>query len=212
MARTIAKDHAAKRAHILKTAAQVFAAEGVARASMAQVARACGISKANIYHYYGSKDALLFDILDSYLSTLRARVCTLPLADMPPRARLHRFVSETLLAYDGMDAEHQIQTEGLPLLPAAEQEILRKYQRDMVRSLGDILVDIAPQSFENGAEKRRAATMSVFGMMNWYYKWNKGADQKARAEYARIVSRLVLDGLGGLAETDESVVRKTGPV
>ena len=65
MARTIAKDHDAKRAHILKTAARVFAEEGFARASMNQLARACGISKANIYHYYDSKDALHFDILAS---------------------------------------------------------------------------------------------------------------------------------------------------
>ncbi|MEP5152247.1 TetR family transcriptional regulator, partial [Planktotalea sp.] len=50
MARPIAKDHDAKRAHILCEAAVVFARDGIARASMAQVAKACGISKANIYH------------------------------------------------------------------------------------------------------------------------------------------------------------------
>ncbi|MEX0280477.1 MAG: TetR/AcrR family transcriptional regulator, partial [Arenibacterium sp.] len=74
MARTIAKDYSEKRAHILKTAARVFAEQGFARASMAQIAQECGISKANIYHYYSSKDALLFDILDSYLATLRDRL------------------------------------------------------------------------------------------------------------------------------------------
>ena len=60
MARPIAKDYDAKRSHILKTAARVFADTGYARASMSQVAKDCGFSKANIYHYYSSKDALLF--------------------------------------------------------------------------------------------------------------------------------------------------------
>ena len=55
MARPIAKDHSEKRAHILRIAARVFADGGIARASMAQVAEACGISKANIYHYYDSQ-------------------------------------------------------------------------------------------------------------------------------------------------------------
>ncbi|MEY8840231.1 TetR/AcrR family transcriptional regulator, partial [Cribrihabitans sp. XS_ASV171] len=47
MARTIAKDHDQKRAQILKSAARVFAREGFDRASMTQLARECGISKAN---------------------------------------------------------------------------------------------------------------------------------------------------------------------
>ena len=83
MSRPIAKDHDEKRAHILKIAARVFADQGFARASMSQVAKDCGISKANIYHYYSSKDALLFDILDTYLSALRDRIIGLDLAGLP---------------------------------------------------------------------------------------------------------------------------------
>ncbi|MEP1496455.1 helix-turn-helix domain-containing protein, partial [Pseudophaeobacter sp.] len=66
MARTIAKDHDEKRAQILKSAAKVFAEAGYDRASMTQLARQCGISKANIYHYYDSKEAVLFGLLDTY--------------------------------------------------------------------------------------------------------------------------------------------------
>jgi AcrR family transcriptional regulator len=70
MARTIAKDHEAKREAILKTAAVFFAKQGFDRASMVKLADACGVSKALIYHYYPSKDALLFDILDTHLTAL----------------------------------------------------------------------------------------------------------------------------------------------
>lgn len=195
MARQIAKDHDQKRERILKTAARVFAEEGFARASMAQVARACDISKANIYHYYGSKDALLFDILDSYLSALHERVCGLDLDGVPAQDKLLRAVSETLLAYEGMDHEHQIQTEGVALLPPDQQEILRGYQRDMVRFMGGILRELAPERFEGDAGKLRAATMSVFGMLNWFYMWNGNADRAARLDYAGLVSRLTVNGL-----------------
>jgi len=67
---------------------------------MSQVARDCGISKANIYHYYDSKDALLFDILDTYLLELRDRILLLPLATMAPADQLHAIVAETLHAYE----------------------------------------------------------------------------------------------------------------
>lgn len=198
MARAIAKDHDQKRLHILKTAARVFADEGYARASMTQVARACGISKANIYHYYASKEALLFDILDTYLSALRERLIAVKAEGRTPEERLHAFVHETLYTYKSMDAEHQIQSEGLPLLPEDQQTILKNYQRDMVRALNETLADIAPESFERDKSRLRATTMSVFGMLNWYYMWNSDADDATRAKYADLVADLVIDGVRGL--------------
>lgn len=198
MARTIAKDHDEKRVNILKTAARVFAEQGFARASMSQVARDCGISKANIYHYYGSKDALLFDILDTYLRALRDRLAALSLDDLAPTERLQRIVAETLRAYEGMDHEHKIQTEGIPMLGAAEQEVLKGYQRDMVGQMSSILADIAPDVFDGERGKLRAATMSVFGMLNWFYMWNNPANTEARESYADMVARLTLSGVRGL--------------
>ncbi len=194
MARPIAKDHEAKRLHILREAAHVFAKEGIARASMAQVALACGISKANIYHYYGSKDALLFDILDSYLKALRDRLLGLELDGLPPETQLLRFVSATLLAYDGMDAEHKIQTEGIAVLGQDEQQVLKGYQRDMVQQLSGILAACAPALADDRA-RLHATTMSVFGMLNWFFMWNGGAGTAEREEYAELVSGLVLGGV-----------------
>ena len=198
MARTIAKDHGEKRAQILKAAAKVFAEQGFDRASMSKLAAECGISKANIYHYYDSKDALLFDLLDNYLSTLRDRVCGVDAAGLPPEEALRRTVLEILLAYQGADDEHRVQSAGIAVLPADQQQVLRAYQRDMVRQMSSILARLAPAHLKNDASRLRAATMSVFGMLNWFYMWNPGADEAARRDYAALVSDMVLKGLPGL--------------
>ena len=198
MARTIAKDHDEKRIKILKTAARVFAEEGFSRASMSQVARDCQISKANIYHYYDSKHALLFDILDSYLRELRDQMSALALDDLVPEERLRRVVTEILTLYEGMDDEHKIQTEGIQLLAPQQQMILRGYQRELVDQVSGILGEIAPESFADDKKKLRAATMSVFGMLNWFYMWNSRADRSARKAYANMVTDLTLNGIGGL--------------
>lgn len=198
MARTIAKDHDEKRGQILKSAARVFAREGFDRASMSLLARECGISKANIYHYYDGKDALLFDILDSYLSALRDRVCGVDLDGLAPEDQLHVVVREILLAYQGVDDEHRVQTSGMNALPEAQREMLRGYQRDIVGFVSGILARIAPEVFERDRAKLHAATMSVFGMLNWFYMWNTRADTKAREDYARVVSRMTVAGVGGL--------------
>jgi AcrR family transcriptional regulator len=198
VARPIAQDHGAKRAHILKSAAAVFADAGVARASMMQVAAGCGVSKATVYHYYASKDALLFDMLDSYLRSLRDRVLALPLDGLTAQGQLGMIVAEVLHAYEGMDAEHKIQTEGIGLLPQSQQEILRGYQRDMVAQMSGVIAACAPEVFGTDPRKLRATVMSVFGMLNWFYMWNAGADAAARREYAQLVTGLTLKGLNGV--------------
>ncbi|MDC0659586.1 TetR/AcrR family transcriptional regulator [Leisingera sp. SS27] len=198
MARTIAKDHDEKRAQILKSAAKVFADSGYDRASMTQLARECGISKANIYHYYDSKDAVLYGLLDTYLCELRDRVCGVDLAGLNAEDRLRRIVSEIMLAYQGADHEHQVQLGAMGALPEEQQKHLRGYQREMVQFMSDALKDVAPEIFNGDAAKLRGATMSVFGMLNWYYMWNSGAGSKAREDYAGLVADLTLSGVKGL--------------
>ena len=198
MARTIAKDHDQKRELILQSAARIFATDGFDRASMAQLARECGISKANIYHYYDSKDALLYDILDNYLSTLRDRILGTNVEGLDPEARLHEVIRQILRAYQGADHEHQVQLNALGALPEDQQAQMRGYQRDMVRFLSDTIAAAAPEVLADDKPNLRATTMSVFGMLNWYYMWNTGAGTEAREDYARLVTNLTLRGVGGL--------------
>ncbi|MBT53728.1 MAG: TetR family transcriptional regulator [Mameliella sp.] len=198
MARPIAKDHDEKRAQILNTAAHVFAVEGYDRASMNQIAAACGISKANIYHYYAGKDAMLFDLLDNYLSELRNRVCAPPEAGTTPEDRLLQTVRAVLRAYQGADDHHRVQVSALDALPEDKQKVLRAYQRDMVAHLSGILAEVSPDDLGRDARKLRSVTMSVFGMLNWYYMWNSGAGSEAREDYAQLVTNLALKGLHGL--------------
>ncbi|WP_170604481.1 TetR/AcrR family transcriptional regulator [Ruegeria arenilitoris] len=198
MARTIAKDHDHKRARILKSAAHVFAREGFDRASMTQLATECGISKANIYHYYESKDAILFDMLDTYLRQLRDGILGLDMRGLSAPDKLRRAVREILLAYQGVDDEHRVQTSGMSALPPDQQKLLKSYQRELVQFLSDIIGDIAPDVFRGNPAKLRATTMSIFGMLNWFYMWNTNADAEARTEYAQLVCDLALEGVRGL--------------
>ena len=198
MVRTIAKDHDEKRRQILKNAAKVFADEGFDRASMSLLARECGISKANIYHYYDSKDALLFDILDTYLKALRERICGIDLDGMSPEEQLRAIISETLLAYQGADNEHRVQSTGIPALPPEQQDVLRGYQREMVKHMSDAIRAVAPAVFDGDKGKLYSITMSVFGMLNWFYMWNSKAGADAREDYATLVSDLTLSGVTGI--------------
>lgn len=198
MARTIAKDHDQKRSHILDTAAKLFATEGYDRVSMAKLAEACGISKANIYHYYDGKEAILFDALETYLVGLRDRVCALELEDLAPEEALYHVVREILMAYEGSDEIHRVQTNNLTSLPPEQQGALKKIQRDLVAFVTEVVERNGPEVFVYDLVKLRGTTMSIFGMLNTYYLWQRGASHEDREAYALLVTDLVLRGVRGL--------------
>lgn len=190
MPRGIAKDHAEKRAAIRKAAATYFARDGLDRASMAGAARAAGVSKALIYHYWDSKEDLLFDILDAHLSALVGVVDA-----EGPNAELRALVRAILMTYRDADDEHKLQVDALGTLPPEKQAPLIDHQRRLIAKMGDAVRAASDNQLEG--DRLRAVTMSVFGMLNWFYMWHLPGSGLSRADYADLVADLVM---GGLAE------------
>lgn len=198
MARPIAKDHDLKRGAILKAAARTFADEGFDRASMAGLARAAGISKSLIYHYYPSKEALLYDILFTHLAALKEAVEGVE-GGQDPEADLRAVVHVILEAYRNADAEHKLQLDALGTLPEAERKVLEALQRDLVKLVSDALVRAAEPLFTAKPEALRPAAMSLFGMLNWVYMWHRPTGGISRAAYADMATDLMLGGMARLA-------------
>ena len=199
MARTIAKDHDEKRAAHLKTAATFFAENGYDRASMNELAKACGVSKALIYHYYESKDALLFDILHSHLTELLESVEALPPSE-DPHMGLLALTQAILAAYRDADAEHKVQINALGTLPEDSQRALRAIQRRLVAIMSDRIEATAPDLFASRPELLRPVAMSAFGMLNWFYMWHRGGGDLSREAYAGLATDLILGGLDRITE------------
>jgi TetR/AcrR family transcriptional regulator len=197
MARSRARDHDEKREAILHRAAIVFARDGYDRASMAQLAAECGVSKALLYHYHASKKALLFDLLQSHLTAL---VDALEEADDPalgPDRRLEALVASLLDAYRDADAEHRVQLSALRLLPESDQERLKTLERRLVAIVSDAVRAIDPSRFD-GSPLLKPVTMSLFGMINWAYMWFRDDGAVSRDDYAKLATRLLVSGVRGL--------------
>ena len=186
MPRGIAKDHDEKRAAIRKGAAAYFARHGYDRASMTGAARDCGISKALIYHYYSSKEALLFDILDTHLSELVAVV------EDAQQNGLPGLIRAILMAYENADAEHKLQLDALATLPAEMQKPLIDLQRNLVTIMSKA---VAEERSDLDPDRLRAVTMTVFGILNWFYMWHRPGRGMSRADYAELAADFVKGGI-----------------
>ncbi len=157
MPRGIARNHDAKREALRKGAAIYFARHGFDRASMNGVAREIGVSKALIYHYYDSKEALLFDILEAHLAALVA------VAETSAPKGLRALIAAILNSYEDADAEHKLQLESLSSLPRDMQAPLLALQRHLVAAMSAAIKAVKPGL---GPDRLKAATMTVF----WHFE------------------------------------------
>lgn len=197
MARSRASDYDDKRRSILDRSAELFSEHGYDRASMNRIAEACGVSKANLYHYYKDKDELLFDVIRFHLAELIEVVEAADDPAAPPRERLHRLVAALLEAYRDADAQHNVQINSMRFLPEARQAELKAMERELVALFAAAVAGVAPQL--EGTAMLKPVTMSLFGMLNWHYLWFRAGGAFSRADYADLVTTLISDGARHLA-------------
>lgn len=196
MARPRSAGYDDKRQAILDHSAEVFAAQGYDRASMAEVARACGVSKALLYHYYVNKEALLYDILHAHLQVLVDAVNAVD-TDLPPRPRLRALVGALLEAYRDADDEHKIQLNELGRLPGKQKKILTDMERELVRVFAAAVAAVNP-ALRDDDVLLKPVTMSLFGMVNWHYMWFREGKALTREDYADLVTTLLVEGAAAL--------------
>ncbi|WP_425994060.1 TetR/AcrR family transcriptional regulator [Afipia sp. DC4300-2b1] len=207
MARSRANDYDDKRQAILNRSAELFSAHGYDRASMNKIAEACGVSKANLYHYYKDKEGLLFDVIRFHLEELLEVV---EAADNPaaaPETRLRGLIAALLEAYRDADSQHNVQISSMRFLPAERQAELKGMERDLVRIFSAAVAGATPHL--KGTKMLTPVTMSLFGMVNWHYLWFKSTGSVSRDEYAEIVTRLISDGARSLLKPSPKTSKRT---
>lgn len=192
MARTRASDYDEKRRAILNRSAELFSEYGYDRASMSRIAEACGVSKANLYHYYKDKEGLLFDVIRFHLKELLDVIEEADRPELRADERLRGLIGALLEAYRDADSQHNVQISSMRFLPPKRQAELKGMERDLVETFSGAVIGIAPHL--KGTRMLKPVTMSLFGMINWHYLWFKSTGSVTRADYADLVTKLIIDG------------------
>ncbi|HRK42038.1 MAG TPA: TetR/AcrR family transcriptional regulator [Gemmobacter sp.] len=195
MARTRAQDFEEKQRSILDCAAEVFAVQGMEKASMSQIAAHAQVSKALLYHYYPSKDALIFAIITTHLEGLEAAIQAADDPTLPPQQRLRALVGAVLENYRGADNEHKVQLNAASALSEAQKAEIMALERDIVKHFAVVLDLINPDLKNKDRPLLTPVTMSLFGMMNWMYMWFKDGGRLSREDYADVATTLILEGI-----------------
>lgn len=195
MARTRAQDFEEKQLAILDSAANVLATLGVDKASMSQIAGQARISKALLYHYYPSKDALVFAIIFTHLEELDSDLEASDDPAMEPSVRLKFLVGVVLEHYRGAGDRHKVQLNAMSLLTDEQKQAITEVERRIVRRFAGVVRQISPRLDDHERPLVMPVTMSLFGMMNWMDMWFKDGGRISREDYAEVLTTLILGGI-----------------
>jgi AcrR family transcriptional regulator len=197
MARPKSSQHELKRDEILDVAAQCFADRSYPAASMNDIAAACGTSKARLYHYYDSKEAILFDLLDRYTQRLLAVIgeveATAQRRSLDDRAALHELIRSFLTEYEHSATRHVALLHDTKFLGDAQRELILKRQRDVVSAVTRFMGRAYPTRVD--AVHQTPATMMLFGMINWTFTWLRPGGPLSYSAFAEEVIAMLEHGL-----------------
>ena len=182
---------------LLEVAVEVFNRRGYDGTSMAEVARAAGITKSTIYHHFSSKEQILRVAVTRALDGLFAVLDEPGVKTGPAEQRLRHVVAGTALAL----------TRELPYVtlllrvrgntPTEEWAMVRR--REFDRLVAAMVADAAGARGTRPAVDPRLATRLIFGMVNSITEWYRPERSEDPWQVARAVSQIALDGLWGSA-------------
>jgi len=180
-------------AKILIHATDVFYEKGYEGASMRDLSRASGMSLAGLYHYFESKEKLLYLIQKHTFSTIVQRLRQRMEGVTDPEERIRIFILNHLEYFlANQKAMKVLSHEDDVLKNGYGSEIAgikREYYRICV-SLMDELKRAQGLDFSS-----RIAVLSLFGTMNWIYTWyNPKVDANAQ-ELAGRMGDMFLQGI-----------------
>jgi len=223
---------------ILDHATDVFCEKGYAGASMRDLSRATGMSLAGLYHYFGSKERLLYLIqkhaFSAIVEELKARLDRGPQHARdrgPHHARLWRdgVIERVGVVETVADPEQRIRIfiqnhleyfaanqSGLKVL-AHEDEALKNGLGSEVAAIKRKYYRICLGLMDDLKRQRglkfnsRTAVMSLFGMINWIYTWYNPRKDGSAEELAHEMSDIILSGVcgAGVLPREEARVART---
>ncbi len=180
---------------ILDGACEVFARRGYQAATMREVARACHLSLAGVYHYVGGKDELLFLVLDRALDTLLAGLDKTLVGAEGGEARLLALIRTHLEFGFAHPAALRVVNRDWEILDEPRRAEIVARRRAYIEAGVTILRELDPSA--RAGDQLYSATNLLLGMLNGIATPSFLRAPGDPAAVAREVSTLFLHGFLG---------------
>jgi AcrR family transcriptional regulator len=184
----------ARRREIIRAGARVFLRRGYLNATVEEVAREVSLTKAAIYHYFRSKEALMHAVVEASLAAAESAIADVLREPGTAKERLGKALArciDRVLDDDGM----RVLLRNLDQVSeAASPELARR-----CRQLRGMLVRLLKQGQAEGVFERidpALTVLSLMGAVTWLTSWYDPAGPLTRSQVREVLVAQLLAGVG----------------
>jgi len=184
------------RERILKVATELFASRGFDGTSVRNIAEKAGLSVPGMFHYFSSKEMILFEIMTLFMDNAYKKIMEIYNVEIGPVEKLSEICKFYVEQYAGHKNQLTILISERKSLAPEHRKICITKERDYVKALKSLFKDLAERKLLKPIDHSVLAFI-FFGMVHWTYRWY---DRRAKRgigpnQLGKIFSEVFLRGI-----------------
>lgn len=189
-------DSKQKLREICRIAARIFYEKGYDGASMQDIAEAVKLTKAGLYHHVGSKDRLLFEIMNYGMDILDETVLAQVKDIADPKEKLRQtIIGHIDLIVRARDLEITVILHENRSLKGALKKKINARKRKYIDYLEGLIEQVQENAGTRPPISPRLAAFALLGMINWLYQWFRPEGPTRQKELAEAYVDFFFRGL-----------------
>jgi AcrR family transcriptional regulator len=186
---------AAMPGRILEAAVALFAQQGFDATSVAQIVERAAVTKGAMYHYYRSKDDLLYEIYHRLITEQLAGFERIAGAGRPLPETLRAVIADLVESTAVRLADAAVFGREMHKLAGPRMAELRAQRRRYHEGFRDLVARGQRDGVFGAAASAETVTLMVFGIVNQLPTWYRPDGPTSPGQLAAEISSFVLAGL-----------------
>jgi len=183
-----------RREEIYEKAMELFIAEGYDRTPLSKIAKALGLAKAGLYHYFNSKEDLLFFIHERNLKRDLIPVMESAEKIRDPEERISYLIKEYTKASMTRDASERVLIHEVGKLKPEHRKIINQSWRRFFDLFRNSLSELEASGKSKKINKTFAA-FALIGMCRWTFYWFDTGRMESANELSDTYKEVFLRGI-----------------
>ncbi|MBR0687728.1 TetR family transcriptional regulator [Bradyrhizobium manausense] len=174
---------------ILEAGAARFAEFGYPSVKMEDISNACRIKKSTLYHYFPTKDDLLYAIIDEHMDNVLNGIEEVVSRKGSPEDTFLKLLEVYTLKSSESRRRHIVSINDLKFLPPKYQRGLLERQKRVVTCIANALHRL---NVAYPRELLKFYAMLLIGMLNWTDVWYRSSGPVIPSELCERIARLFI--------------------
>jgi AcrR family transcriptional regulator len=192
-------EYKAKRAELVRVAADVFNELGYEAATLHDIAERFGRERASLYYYVSGKEELLQAVVERFFDLNLAEAERIRVLDSDARTKIRLLIRQLVDSYvQSYPASYVYIENDMTRIALIDSPWALRMQRQ-TKHFEQITLGLFQQGVDEGVFRRDLpvvlSTNALFGMLNWTHRWFKPTGKWKAEELVEVFSTILFTGI-----------------